>query len=172
MFGANPRILAQRYPPISELSRRLRINRTQLNRYLSGESFPRPDVLDRNCEFFDVDALILLEPVASLNLDADVMTSPVPTDFFGFDPRNIPEDIFPSGVYRILSPQLCQRKHLRGGARLYFPPGQKHLCPRLWGPRGHETARLARGQPNCGSFEAMSPSKKMALRWSSRAATR
>jgi transcriptional regulator with XRE-family HTH domain len=59
MFGANLRELSRRYASISDLSRRLDINRTQFNRYLSGESFPRPDVLDKICEFFGVDARIL-----------------------------------------------------------------------------------------------------------------
>lgn len=63
MFGANLKRLAQNYPSVSELCRQLGINRTQFNRYLSGESFPRPDVLDRICRFFDVDARILLKPL-------------------------------------------------------------------------------------------------------------
>ncbi len=63
MFGANLRQLAQRYPSVSELCRQLGINRTQFNRYLAGESFPRPDILDRICQFFDVDARILLKPL-------------------------------------------------------------------------------------------------------------
>ncbi|WP_299661083.1 helix-turn-helix transcriptional regulator [uncultured Ruegeria sp.] len=63
MFGANLRQLAQSYPSVSEMCRQLGINRTQFNRYLGGESFPRPDVLDRICRFFDVDARILLKPL-------------------------------------------------------------------------------------------------------------
>lgn len=100
MFGANLRVLARKYPSISELSRRLGINRTQFNRYLSGESFPRPDVLDRICEFFQVDARILLEPVETLNDDPDVMTSTVLADYIGVGARDISEETFPSGIYR------------------------------------------------------------------------
>ena len=66
MFGENLRILANDYPSISELSRQLGINRTQFNRYLSGESFPRPDVLWKICDFFEVDARVLLEPVQNI----------------------------------------------------------------------------------------------------------
>lgn len=66
MFGANLRRLAKRYPSVSELCRQLGINRTQFNRYLSGESFPRPDVLDRMCRFFEVDARILLHPLEDI----------------------------------------------------------------------------------------------------------
>jgi transcriptional regulator with XRE-family HTH domain len=63
MFGSNLRSLAKGYTSISELSRQLGINRTQFNRYLSSESFPRPDVLARICFFFEVDARVLLESV-------------------------------------------------------------------------------------------------------------
>lgn len=100
MFGENLRILSDRYPSVSELSRQLGINRTQFNRYLSGESFPRPDVLDRICEFFGVDARILLEPVDSLTGSAEILLGPVLEDFVGPSAVNLPEDEFPSGFYR------------------------------------------------------------------------
>ncbi|MBE1282390.1 MAG: helix-turn-helix domain-containing protein [Rhodobacteraceae bacterium] len=100
MFGANLRILAKNYPSISDLSRRLGINRTQFNRYLSGESFPRPDVLDRICTFFDVDARILLEPVESLTDKGQILTGPLLTSFLGQGVANLPESVFPSGFYR------------------------------------------------------------------------
>ncbi len=66
MFGANLKQLAGEYRSISELCRQLGINRTQFNRYLAGESFPRPDVLDRMCRFFRVDARILLKPLEEI----------------------------------------------------------------------------------------------------------
>ena len=100
MFGANLRRLAEQYPSISELSRQLGINRTQFNRYLSGESFPRPDVLDRICSFFDVDARILLEPVETLNSRGLVLNGSYLTDFFSKGVNDIPEEFFPSGFYR------------------------------------------------------------------------
>ena len=100
MFGANLRVLSRNYASISDLSRRLGINRTQLNRYLSGESFPRPDVLERICSFFDVDARILLEPVESLTRDRLVLNSPFLTDFLGKAALNLPDELFPTGFYR------------------------------------------------------------------------
>ncbi len=101
MFGANLRILSKRYPSISELSRQLGINRTQFNRYLSGESFPRPDVLDRICTFFDVDARILLEPVERLNPHGHILTGTTLVDFVGAGVIDIPQQVFPSGFYRL-----------------------------------------------------------------------
>ena len=100
MFGANLRKLAEGYPSISDLSRQLAINRTQFNRYLSGESFPRPDVLARICAFFDVDARVLLEPVDRINHARDPISSPFLRNFIGAGAYDVSEDLFPSGYYR------------------------------------------------------------------------
>lgn len=99
MFGENLRTLARQYPSVSELSRQLSINRTQFNRYLSGESFPRPDVLDRICEFFNVDARILLDPVDSLVTSGMIMNGPTLAEFCGPGVNDIPQDTFPDGFY-------------------------------------------------------------------------
>jgi len=45
IFGTNLKQLCQNKPSISAVTRDLGINRTQFNRYMSGESFPRPDIL-------------------------------------------------------------------------------------------------------------------------------
>lgn len=100
MFGENLRLLAKQYPSISELSRRLGINRTQFNRYLSGESFPRPDVLDKICAFFDVDARILLDPVEDIPAQGQILTGPVLSEFFAPSIKGADEETFPSGFYR------------------------------------------------------------------------
>lgn len=100
MFGENLRILAQAYPSVSELSRQLGINRTQFNRYLSGESFPRPDVLARICAFFDVDGRVLLEPVDQITNGNDPISNPYLREYVGAGAQDVPEDIFPSGFYR------------------------------------------------------------------------
>lgn len=99
MFGANLRRLARDYPSISELSRQLGINRTQFNRYLAGESFPRPDVLARICEFFDVDARVLLEPVDALGEAEGLLSGPELREYLGAAARPL-EDTFPTGFYR------------------------------------------------------------------------
>lgn len=100
MFGANLRTLAADYPSISELSRKLGINRTQFNRYLAGESFPRPDVLARMCAFFEVDARVLLEPVAEIGKGQDPINNPFLRDYVGDGAQNLSEELFPSGFYR------------------------------------------------------------------------
>lgn len=100
MFGANLRQLADTYTSVSKLCRDLGINRTQFNRYLSGESFPRPDVLHRICNFFGVDARILLEPINSLSSPHGVLNHPLISDFVGAGLEDMPQDMFPDGFYR------------------------------------------------------------------------
>mgnify|MGYP006115995865 FL=1 len=102
MFGSNLRSLAKDFASISELSRQLGINRTQFNRYLSGESFPRPDVLARICFFFEIDARVLLEPVDRMQSIPDPISSGFLTDFLGTGTRDLSEEKFPSGFYRFL----------------------------------------------------------------------
>ncbi|MEQ9258909.1 MAG: helix-turn-helix transcriptional regulator [Roseovarius sp.] len=101
IFGDNLRVLCESYKSVSELCRELGINRTQFNRYMSGESFPRPDVLHRICRFFDVDARILLEPVAEIEpTPRDLLSHPALAGFFGKAATHVSERLFPSGFYR------------------------------------------------------------------------
>ncbi|MGI3167817.1 helix-turn-helix domain-containing protein [Pseudooceanicola sp. C21-150M6] len=93
--------MSSQYPSIAGLCRELGINRTQFNRYLSGESFPRPDVLHRICTFFGKDARILLEPVESVPDNGnDMLSHPVIRDFLGRNSTDVPEEMVPSGLYR------------------------------------------------------------------------
>ncbi|WP_299844631.1 helix-turn-helix transcriptional regulator [uncultured Roseovarius sp.] len=103
IFGDNLRKLSAAYPSVAGLCRDLGINRTQFNRYLSGESFPRPDVLHQICSFFSVDARILLEPVGDIGPAAhDLLNHPTLTEFFGREPVTVDERLFPSGFYRFV----------------------------------------------------------------------
>lgn len=86
---------------MSSLCRELGINRTQFNRYMSGESFPRPDVLHRICTFFDTDARILLEPVSQTrSAPEDLINHPMLKGFFGPSTIFVSPELFPSGFYR------------------------------------------------------------------------
>ncbi|MEX0350702.1 MAG: helix-turn-helix transcriptional regulator [Paracoccaceae bacterium] len=100
IFGENLRQLSRNYRSISELSRQLGINRTQFNRYLSGESFPRPDVLDRICNFFGTDARILLHPVSAISRPTTHLGSDFLQDFLPLDRGALGEDVLPSGLYQ------------------------------------------------------------------------
>ena len=101
VFGDNLRLLTRRYKSVSGVCRELGVNRTQFNRYLAGESFPRPDVLQQICSFFDVDARVLLEPLEALTHGyGDLINHPMLEGFFGRSTVDVPEDLFPRGFYR------------------------------------------------------------------------
>ncbi|WP_254054545.1 helix-turn-helix transcriptional regulator [Roseovarius sp. EL26] len=103
VFGENLRALCAQHPSVAGICRELKINRTQFNRYLSGESFPRPDVLSQICHYFGVDARILLEPINSLKArNIDLLNHPVLSGFFGSGPVHVDDKIFPSGFYRFV----------------------------------------------------------------------
>ena len=61
-LGNNLKLLCSHYRSISEVCRRLAINRAQFNRYLAGESLPSRHNLKRICDFFGVEAYELSLP--------------------------------------------------------------------------------------------------------------
>lgn len=52
---ANLRLLCGYRPSISVVARELEVNRSQLNRYLSGASTPRPPLMRKICDYFGVE---------------------------------------------------------------------------------------------------------------------
>ncbi len=90
IFGHNLRSLCAHRASIAAVARDLDINKVQFNRYLTGQSFPKPAVLERICDYFDVDARILLEP---LDRVAPHMASP--------RARVAEQPAFPTGAYRV-----------------------------------------------------------------------
>lgn len=61
-FPANLRLATSYHPSVSEVCRRLGINRQQFMKYLSGGSFPSRNTLRRICDFFGVEEFELLMP--------------------------------------------------------------------------------------------------------------
>lgn len=140
MFGANLRQLAADYPSISDLARQLGINRTQFNRYLSGESFPRPDVLARICRFFEIDARVLLEPVTEISLNQDPINNSFLRDFLGTGIQNVPEADFPSGFYRFARRSFLDQDRFVTGVVFITRHGSSTFL------RGYESAPSLRAQ--------------------------
>ncbi|OSQ52110.1 helix-turn-helix domain-containing protein [Marivita geojedonensis] len=100
-LGANLRELVKSTESVSALCRDLGINRTQFNRYLSGESFPRPDVLFRICQYFNVDARIILEPLSDMDSGArSLLNHPEISEFLSGGVGELTESLFPSGFYQ------------------------------------------------------------------------
>ncbi|MDG1353073.1 MAG: hypothetical protein P8P70_07915 [Sulfitobacter sp.] len=63
VFGENLRLLSEARGPLSAAAQGLGLSKTQFYRYLKAESFPKPHQLKHICEYFDVDARILTEPL-------------------------------------------------------------------------------------------------------------
>ncbi len=135
VFGSNLRKLSQGAISISQLCRDLGINRTQFNRYLSGESFPRPDVLHRICEFFNVDARILLEPVEDLapaTTSNNLFGHKELSSFIGNSCLQTDETMFPSGFYSFSRPSFMEEgRFVQGLVSVYRRDGMTFM-------RGHE----------------------------------
>lgn len=79
VFGTNLRQLCGRRPSIASVARDLDIGKVQFNRYLTGESIPKPPVLRRICLYFGVDARVLLDPLE--RVEAQRILESVAVDF-------------------------------------------------------------------------------------------
>lgn len=112
LFGRNLRQLTQDYPSVSEVCRRIDINRAQFNRYLAGESYPRPDTLDRICRFFGTDARILTHRLEDISApQPDLMTHPEIAEFAALHASRVSEDLLPSGFYRFSRQSFLYPEH-------------------------------------------------------------
>lgn len=65
-FAENLALLCSYYDSVSEVCRRLNINRSQFNKYLNGESFPSRHTLRKICDFFGVEDHEILSPTHQL----------------------------------------------------------------------------------------------------------
>ena len=61
-FTANLKLAVSYYPSVSEMCRKLGINRQQFMKYLAGTSFPSRHNLRRICDFFGIDEYEALMP--------------------------------------------------------------------------------------------------------------
>ncbi len=114
MFGQNLRQLVASEPTVADLCRRLGINRSQFNRYLQGEAFPRPDILHRICAHFGVDARILLEPLEAQRA-APCPATPLAAALAALGTAMAGRDVtvapgmLPDGLYRFWRRSFSQR---------------------------------------------------------------
>ncbi len=140
IFGANLQQMARDHGSITVLAHKLGINRTQLNRYLSGESFPRPDVLARICTFFKVDARILLEPLEDIEAPVSKHANLTENEFVFTGSGDVPIDVFPSGFYRFSRRSFIDPTVFVLGLVLVFREGSSTYL------RGFETSHAMRLQ--------------------------
>ena len=99
VFARNLASLVELERSVSEAARKLRISRSQLNRFLAGETYPRPDILQRICQHFGTDARILTNPLSELH------ALPAPPNASALWPglmdalEAVPITVFPNGIY-------------------------------------------------------------------------
>ena len=141
MLGANLRKLSQSAVSISALCLDLVINRTQYNRYLAGESFPRPDVLHRICSHFRVDARILLDPVDDIApVGGGLLQHEAVAEFLGGTVETLTEQEFPSGFFRFVRRSFLEdRRFVQGLVYVFRKDGHTFL-------RGFEAKEAMRNQ--------------------------
>jgi len=106
ILSGNLRHLCRNTTSVSALCRKIGVNRTQFNRYLSGTAFPRPDVLFRICTHFGVDANILLRQIDALPVPPDAIATAARRPFDHY--------LLPDGMYRYW------RRSFRQPDRAYF----------------------------------------------------
>ncbi|CUH76619.1 helix-turn-helix domain-containing protein [Tropicibacter naphthalenivorans] len=102
LFGQNLRKLCERRPSIAAVARDLDVNKVQFNRYLNGESYPKPQLLKEICAYFGTDARIMTEPLEEVEAQRAQQVVGVALD----GPRVAPQ--FAPGLYSttIVSPRL------------------------------------------------------------------
>ncbi len=119
MFRRNLRALAATQPSVAQVCRDTGINRTQFNRYLAGEAFPRPDVLDRICRHFGRDARILLEPLEDLDNERDTKSTELlnlasfARHAIDFDHKRVPDGLYLLHARSVLRPTNAFRLMMR-----------------------------------------------------------
>ena len=143
VFGQNLRLLSQGHSTISSICRELAINRTQFNRYLSGESFPRPDVLHKICSFFETDARIILEPLDQIEAkNTNVLIHPELRAYFGPKETDISLKVFPTGFFSLFKAELSRRRRLCSGLNSYLQKGFSEVPSRDGSQRSGRRSRV------------------------------
>ncbi|ARE39686.1 HigA protein (antitoxin to HigB) [Rhodovulum sp. P5] len=138
IFGENLKDLCQLRESPARVARDLDISRVQMHRYMSGESFPKPNQLKQICDYFGVDARILTERLTATQMDELVhygrllracesnLAVKEAVDYVGdFDPFFVPSHELGDGLYLyvtrsqlhagMLGQALMQVKTLRRG---------------------------------------------------------
>ncbi|MGO4909171.1 helix-turn-helix domain-containing protein [Pseudorhodobacter sp. W20_MBD10_FR17] len=117
VFGQNLRLLAKKRGTFAGVAQDLDISKIQFQRYMRGDSFPKPHTLKLICTYFNVDARILTEPLSdallyAMRTDAaaseacdPAMTAAMafacPTQDYFQDPK-----VLPDGFYRVVRKSL------------------------------------------------------------------
>lgn len=98
IFAENLTLLMERIDNKSRFCAKIGINRAQLSRYMSGQSWPKPHAAQAICDHFGVDARIFLEPLSELNGDLTYLLNNLQVEQ-NTSHYQVPEDFLPNGLY-------------------------------------------------------------------------
>ncbi len=126
ILARNLRRLTSDSDSISDLCRRIGVNRTQFNRYLSGMAFPRPDVLYRICSHFQVDANILLQDLTEIEAPAP-SRAPSGSEVPLASQRPFDHYMLPDGLYQYWRKSFRQPRRAYHGMALISTVGTAKL---------------------------------------------
>lgn len=129
-FGENLRLLCSRKKSIAQVARDLGINKVQFNRYLNGESYPKPYVLQSICSYFDVNARIMLEPLSEIEArDPALCLATLSHTLRALDPTDLPAGFYlatknSARFPRTVARELWKIRHHAGRSTIsaYSPP--------------------------------------------------
>lgn len=153
VFGQNLRNLTALRGSQTSVAQDLDINRIQFQRYLRSESFPKPNVLQKICDYFGVDARILTDLLTPAQLELISAglynTATMPPEIaamqeaVGFCAPDQDyfhgSNEFPDGIYQIwrgansrrdCATQLLMRVHTLAAARVVRGYTSRELSPR------------------------------------------
>lgn len=147
MLGQNLRQLLGANHSVTAVCRDIGLHRSQFNRFLNGQAFPKPDVLQRICKYFNTDARILLQPLSSFDSSTQIGTDKVSIgihpevhDYFPFSSGEKHTEIMPCGFYRYYRHSYIHRDlyqsaivyvYMRNGLKFYKGFMHRHLAREL-----------------------------------------
>lgn len=127
IFGQNLRLLLQAAPSIRQVCMDINVHRSQFNRYLNAEAFPKPDVLHRICLYFKVDARVLLEPLNRPapesrygNARKVIAMHPEVSDYLQILSRPVDTGIMPTGFYRFIRRSYVYPDKFQAGLNMVY----------------------------------------------------
>lgn len=134
VFRENLKILVDPYPSITFVCKQIGVERSKFNRFLNGESFPQPEILQKICKFFKADARILLEPLAKFRKNTadftvagQLFAFPEVEEFFQIGNTSKNTAIMPSGFYKYVRHSFIQPQLYYSGINyIYEIDGMKY----------------------------------------------
>jgi hypothetical protein len=130
IFPENLKTLVSTKGSVTSVSKDLGIHRSQFNRFIVGDSFPKPDILYKICQYFQTDARILLEPLDVIKADNELSNEPrllsfhpELSDYMQVGDTSADTNIMPTGFYKFTRGSFIQPHRLQTGLIYVYEKG-------------------------------------------------